>query len=468
MVWVELAMHTAYGPPQAGGEHRETQPPSTVRSTVRSPMRSPMRSTTASTPRVEPQQPSGNDGMPLRQFSHAISVTSSSTSSSLSSSTAATPRCSADAPRANGSQGNTPPNVPLWQKRSLGSMQVHLSTSAHALYAPAEVASDTSDARPCHSMGSLSARVGHRNRHERPRYPAPHSAAPPERRGVPHSPTGTASPASSRASSASPPRPPHGGSASATPRTPATNELYKTELCRSWTETGTCRYGLKCQFAHGEHELRQLRRHPKYKTKVCKNYAEHGSCPYGSRCRFIHERDRSRSFEGLDPELLAAVTAGGVGGGGGGGALRKLPIFEQIHQGLVADDEDEQQRFTAETMARDSSNTLGRFGLAASWDSMGIATNAAAAEKAPADIVGYPGGGNRADFTLGRPRIVAPPHATHFSPVTPAHAQHAPHSLTPWSAREQRGTPTSTGAAAAASPTTPAPPARRTALFGAL
>lgn len=39
--------------------------------------------------------------------------------------------------------------------------------------------------------------------------------------------------------------------------------LYKTELCRSWEEKGTCRYGTKCQFAHGEEELRQVQRHPK-------------------------------------------------------------------------------------------------------------------------------------------------------------------------------------------------------------
>ena len=39
--------------------------------------------------------------------------------------------------------------------------------------------------------------------------------------------------------------------------------LYKTELCRSWEEKGTCRYGNKCQFAHGEEELRNVRRHPK-------------------------------------------------------------------------------------------------------------------------------------------------------------------------------------------------------------
>lgn len=39
--------------------------------------------------------------------------------------------------------------------------------------------------------------------------------------------------------------------------------LYKTELCRSWEEKGTCRYGTKCQFAHGEEELRLVARHPK-------------------------------------------------------------------------------------------------------------------------------------------------------------------------------------------------------------
>lgn len=64
--------------------------------------------------------------------------------------------------------------------------------------------------------------------------------------------------------------------------------LYKTELCRSFVETGICRYGHKCQFAHGEHELRPILRHPKYKTETCKRFATTGDCPYGPRCRFIH------------------------------------------------------------------------------------------------------------------------------------------------------------------------------------
>lgn len=64
--------------------------------------------------------------------------------------------------------------------------------------------------------------------------------------------------------------------------------LYKTELCRSFEETGTCRYGNKCQFAHGKAELRPVARHPKYKTEVCKTFYTVGTCPYGKRCRFIH------------------------------------------------------------------------------------------------------------------------------------------------------------------------------------
>ncbi|GLD57247.1 tristetraprolin-like protein [Lates japonicus] len=64
---------------------------------------------------------------------------------------------------------------------------------------------------------------------------------------------------------------------------------YKTELCRGFQETGSCKYGTKCQFAHGESELRGLYRHPKYKTEPCRTFYNFGYCPYGSRCHFIHE-----------------------------------------------------------------------------------------------------------------------------------------------------------------------------------
>jgi len=64
--------------------------------------------------------------------------------------------------------------------------------------------------------------------------------------------------------------------------------LYKTELCRSWVESAQCKYGNKCQFAHGRQELRPVIRHPKYKTEICKTFHTNGTCPYGKRCRFVH------------------------------------------------------------------------------------------------------------------------------------------------------------------------------------
>ncbi|KAB0337971.1 hypothetical protein FD755_025403 [Muntiacus reevesi] len=56
---------------------------------------------------------------------------------------------------------------------------------------------------------------------------------------------------------------------------------YKTELCRPFEESGNCKYGEKCQFAQGFHELRSLTRHPKYKTELCRTFYTIGFCPSG-------------------------------------------------------------------------------------------------------------------------------------------------------------------------------------------
>ncbi len=69
---------------------------------------------------------------------------------------------------------------------------------------------------------------------------------------------------------------------------------YKTELCRPYQQYGFCKYGEKCQFAHGEHDLREVPRHPKYKTELCRTFHARGFCPYGSRCHFIHSFEEAR------------------------------------------------------------------------------------------------------------------------------------------------------------------------------
>lgn len=73
------------------------------------------------------------------------------------------------------------------------------------------------------------------------------------------------------------------------------NYRYKTELCRPFEEAGECKYGDKCQFAHGIQELRNLQRHPKYKTELCRTFHSVGFCPYGPRCHFVHNAEEARN-----------------------------------------------------------------------------------------------------------------------------------------------------------------------------
>ncbi|XP_064085948.1 mRNA decay activator protein ZFP36L1-like isoform X1 [Macrobrachium nipponense] len=86
----------------------------------------------------------------------------------------------------------------------------------------------------------------------------------------------------------------------------ANSSRYKTELCRPFEENGFCKYGDKCQFAHGHAELRTLTRHPKYKTELCRTFHTIGFCPYGPRCHFIHnaeERRGASASAGTHPPL---------------------------------------------------------------------------------------------------------------------------------------------------------------------
>jgi butyrate response factor 1 len=93
--------------------------------------------------------------------------------------------------------------------------------------------------------------------------------------------------------------------------------LYKTEICAKWEETGNCKYGKKCQYAHGTSELRGVERHVKYKSKQCHKYHTGDLCPYGSRCNFVHqEKKRLESFEVRCPSP-------------GGLSVQLEPIIEQ-------------------------------------------------------------------------------------------------------------------------------------------
>jgi len=91
---------------------------------------------------------------------------------------------------------------------------------------------------------------------------------------------------------------------------------YKTVLCKHFSQTGTCSYGEKCQFAHGLHEIKntggsgmpgvgmnnnmvgggfmpeKINKQPpnpsNFKIIKCKNWEANGTCKYGSVCTFAH------------------------------------------------------------------------------------------------------------------------------------------------------------------------------------
>jgi hypothetical protein len=93
------------------------------------------------------------------------------------------------------------------------------------------------------------------------------------------------------------------------------NPRFKTEMCRPYQENGTCKYGEKCQFAHGNQEVRNVNRHPKYKTDLCRTYHSVGFCPYGPRCHFVHALDEVRNSPIQTPEKKP------------NGPVKQLPMF---------------------------------------------------------------------------------------------------------------------------------------------
>ena len=77
------------------------------------------------------------------------------------------------------------------------------------------------------------------------------------------------------------------------------------ELCITWSETGSCPYDRRCQYAHGEDELRvpDAEKPSAYKTVRCRNFWEKGHCPYGKRCRFVH--DEAVGFDEQKAKLVS-------------------------------------------------------------------------------------------------------------------------------------------------------------------
>ncbi|KAG8498154.1 hypothetical protein CXB51_006686 [Gossypium anomalum] len=74
---------------------------------------------------------------------------------------------------------------------------------------------------------------------------------------------------------------------------------YKSEICRAWEEFGHCRYGSKCQFAHGKEEVRPacLPFRTKSEAQIYKSYASTVSNAYSSKPRLLHPVTETAAFK---------------------------------------------------------------------------------------------------------------------------------------------------------------------------
>ena len=95
------------------------------------------------------------------------------------------------------------------------------------------------------------------------------------------------------------------------------NPKYKTILCKHFDTPQGCSYGEKCQFAHGNKELRAyngqiMPQMPlgnltksqnsilNYKIVKCKNFEKDGTCKYGQHCTFAHgDKDLRNKTENM-------------------------------------------------------------------------------------------------------------------------------------------------------------------------
>ena len=85
----------------------------------------------------------------------------------------------------------------------------------------------------------------------------------------------------------------------------------KTVMCKNWLDTGSCNYGDKCSYAHGEDEIRSskekkiIAQNPLYKTTLCKMFAEGDYCELAENCHFAHGEDELRTFKPPDKTDLS-------------------------------------------------------------------------------------------------------------------------------------------------------------------
>ncbi|GAB5372494.1 hypothetical protein AAMO2058_001670600 [Amorphochlora amoebiformis] len=80
---------------------------------------------------------------------------------------------------------------------------------------------------------------------------------------------------------------------------------YKTEICDQWMCFGVCKFGQRCDFAHGSDQLCSRILGKNFKSMMCpelfaRNSFRKRNCRYGDRCTFAHPSDMVRVSSARD------------------------------------------------------------------------------------------------------------------------------------------------------------------------
>ena len=131
------------------------------------------------------------------------------------------------------------------------------------------------------------------------------------------------------------------------------DQFYKTRICKNWEQTGSCQYGARCNFAHGDDEMRanpslpgwsataasarpstrrqqeppeetDPRAAPLYKTRMCKNYELSGACKFGDRCIFAHGKEELRRGSGGLSAVASSAACNSAACKASGGFKKRL------------------------------------------------------------------------------------------------------------------------------------------------
>ncbi|KAI6202417.1 hypothetical protein M3Y96_00946300 [Aphelenchoides besseyi] len=68
------------------------------------------------------------------------------------------------------------------------------------------------------------------------------------------------------------------------------DDRYKTAICKLW-QTNNCKFGDRCDFAHGEHELRNPQQSM---GRICSQFSQLGRCSNGALCQHRHVQRKER------------------------------------------------------------------------------------------------------------------------------------------------------------------------------